>query len=295
MHRFNCGEKMSVAIVVNSCDAYSDLWDIFLLCMSEYWGNCNYQIVLNTESKNYSIQDEINFDVLTHHYSSGGKDLWGARLISTLLDINAEFVIVLYDDFLLNSQVNQDRLDELIHLMSVNSRIGVIYLTKLLGVEKGKSWGNDLAEVAPYADYRLNSSPAIWRKDTLLSFTGKKDNPWAWEYFGSYRTFRASSVFLAIDDSGVDAYPYDYRKGGAIYRGKWVLEVIEPIIERHKLTIDTAVRGVVDSTSNPKRDIAWKVSFLAIGFQMIGFRLLEVIFRVSRRKFLKFVRRLSDI
>lgn len=285
---------MSVVIVVNSCDAYSDLWDLFFLCMSDYWGGCEYPIVLNTESKSYSIPNGMNFDIAVHHHDSGGKDLWGARLISTLNDTSAEFVIVLFDDFFLNAPVNQERLKDLLALMSGAPDIGVIYLTKLLGVQKGLAREDGLAVVAEDADYRLNSSPAIWRKDTILRFTGLKDNPWAWEYFGSYRTFGDSSLFLAIADSGIDVYPYDYRKGGAIYRGKWVSEVIEPIIEKHQLALDVAERGTVESSCFPKRDIAWKLSFMATGFQMIGLRIFIALYRIFRGKVVTRLQKLTS-
>jgi hypothetical protein len=227
----------------------------------------------------------MNFEVRVHQYAFGSKDHWGARLISTLNDTGAEFVIVLYDDFFLNAPVDQQRLMEYLGLMSGSPDIDVIYLTKLLGVEKGPAREDGLAVVNQTADYRLNSSPAIWRKDALIKFTGRQDNPWAWEYFGSYRTFRARSIFLAIADSGCDVYPYDYRKGGAIYRGKWVKEVIKPIIEKHQLPLDLEERGAVESAIFPKRDICWKLSFLAIGIQMIGYQIFYAIYRMFRRKF----------
>lgn len=282
---------MNVAIVINSCDAYSDLWDLFFLCMSDYWEGCDYPIVLNTENKSYSIPCGMDFALTVHHYDSGGADVWGERLISTLSDTNAEFVIMLYDDFFLNASVNQERLKELLDLMSGTSNIGVVYLTKLLGVQKGDTREDGLAVVAPNADYRLNSSPAIWRKEVLLKYTGPKDNPWAWEYFGSYRTFDGSLVFLAVADSGSDIYPYDYRKGGAIYRGKWVSEVIKPIIEKHQLALNIEDRGTVDSCCFPKRDIAWKFAFMATGAQMIGHRMIYVAYRIFRGKVLNWLRK----
>ena len=286
---------MSVVIVVNSCDAYSDLWDLFFLCMSDYWGGCEYPIILNTESKCYSLPVGMNFEVRVHQYASGSTDHWGARLLSTLNGTEAEFVIVLYDDFFLNAPVIQERLMEYLGLMSGSPAIDVIYLTKLLGVEKGPAREDGLAVVNPTADYRLNSSPAIWRKDALIKFTGRQDNPWAWEYFGSYRTFSEKSIFLAIADSGCDVYPYDYRKGGAIYRGKWVKEVINPIIEKHNLTLDLEERGTVDSAIFPKRNIYWKLSFFATGFRMIGYKIFYAIYKIIGRKFSNWFRNLKGI
>ena len=285
---------MKTVIIVNSCDAYADLWDLFFLCMSDYWDGCDYPIVLNTESKNYSCPQGMGFDVVVHHYDSGGTDFWGARLISTLNDCRAEYAIMLYDDFFLNSPVDQKRIKKLLSLMSDSPGIGVVYLTKLLGVQKGLAREDGLSIVPSGADYRLNSAPAIWRKDALLKFTGRRDNPWAWEYFGSYRTFEDGFLFLAIADSGSDIYPYDYRRGGAVYRGKWVAEVIDPIIKKHKLTFDVKNRGMAGSDAFPTRSVKWKLGFMLTGAQMIGYRIFFIILKLLRENFLNWLSKLKN-
>lgn len=280
----NRKEHPSAVIIVNSCDAYSDLWDPFFLCMSEYWPECEYRVVLNTETKDYSPPPQLKCKLSTHHYRPRPVTPWGARLLSTLKDVNTDFVIVAYDDFLLNDYVNQDKIAKLLELMSSDPNIGVVYLTKLLDVPKTVGTEHGLARVAAKADYRLNSAPAIWRRDLLIKLTKPNDNPWAWEYFGSYRTFANSAVFLAIPDDGADIYPYDYRKGGAIYRGKWVSEVIKPIIDRFKLDLDLRARGTVKTGEFPKRNIAWKLSFVKTGFEMIGLRVFHALYRIIHKK-----------
>jgi hypothetical protein len=259
--------------------------------MSDYWGGCDYPIVLNTESKIYSLPIGMNFDVSVHHYESGNADLWGARLISTLNDTSAKFIIMLFDDYFLNGPVDQERLKALVDLMSDAQDVDVAYLIKLPCPQTGSIREDGLAVIAPNVDYRLNSAPAIWRKEALLKFTGRKDNPWAWEYFGSYRTFSDSSTFLKIADSEHDIYPYDYRKGGAIYRGKWVLEVISSIIEKHHLDLDIQKRGTDDSSCYPKRSLAWKYSFVMTGVQMIGPRIFSALYRIFRVKALSWLKK----
>ncbi len=43
--------KSEVTVLINSCDAYSDLWEPFFKLFSIYWPDCPYEIVLNTEYK----------------------------------------------------------------------------------------------------------------------------------------------------------------------------------------------------------------------------------------------------
>ena len=44
----------SVSILINSCDAYEDIWEPFFRCFSENWPDCPYPIYLNTETKEYN-------------------------------------------------------------------------------------------------------------------------------------------------------------------------------------------------------------------------------------------------
>ena len=64
-----------VTIIVNTCDDYEDVWELFFCAFQEYWPGCKYQIVLNTESKNLCL-DRI--DLRTHNFDSiDGRDIWG--------------------------------------------------------------------------------------------------------------------------------------------------------------------------------------------------------------------------
>ena len=50
-----------IALLVNSCDKYEDLWAPFFTLLKKYW-NPEYPIVLNTESKDFNFEGlNINF------------------------------------------------------------------------------------------------------------------------------------------------------------------------------------------------------------------------------------------
>ena len=278
----------NIEIVVNSCDAYSDIWEMFFLCFKEYWPDNQATIHLNTETTKFSLPEHLNINVKMHSYKSGPVDQWGARLISTLESIESEFIVMLYDDFLLNKKVDHKKFAELVNLIVSSEIIDVIYLTKLVGVKKSPWQDSSLSLVGSDSDYRLNSAPAIWRKSALLNYTREQDNPWAWEFFGSYRTFKHKKQFIAISDTHDDVYPYDYQKGGAIYRGKWVVDVVTPVIEKYKLAINLNRRGILESYDFPKRDLKWKILFLAIGVKMLGIQIVLVVYRVLKTKISKF-------
>lgn len=259
-----------LTVLVNTCDAYEDIWPMFFSALEEYWPDRKYNIVLNTESK------EVSLDVkgLTTHVfkNKNGQDQWGRRLISTLESINSEYVIALYDDFILEAEFDSAKLESLIKFMDVNKNIAAMYLIKAgLATDPEEQYQNQEL-VLDKVDYRLNSAPAIWRRSDLIHYTGVRDTPWAWEVFGSYRTFGDGKLFYTPVDAKNDLYVYNYKKGGAIYRGKWVAEVVENKKEKYSLEIDFGLRGFANENVNEKRSLAWKLKFILLGFRMVGLK-----------------------
>jgi hypothetical protein len=274
-------------IIVNSCDAYEDVWDPFFSALKNRWENCPYSIVLNTESKNYKFD---NLDIVTMNlFNKSDKDLWGKRLRRTLQQIDSKYVISLFDDFILEDYVQQDQIEKCIARMEENDNIAVFYFSNIEGknISDGVYEGFEL--LPQRKNYKLNSAPAIWRREKLLSFTGDKDSPWAWEFFGSARTYKVEDLFYCAEIGKENIYKYNYSLGGAIYRGKWVKKVIEPIIKEYNLQLDLSKRGFQDESNNTHRySIMWKIKFVLKGFEMIGLDAFIFIFRLLNKRVERF-------
>ena len=270
MRKFNVENKDSLTIVINTCDLYSDVLELFFAAFKEFWPNCPYSIVINSETNNYQQYDFAS----THLYSLRKHNSWGERLLQTLKAINSEYVLMLYDDFILESMVNTNKIKSLIDLLENNERASVVYLihTSLPSIS---SEFDGLDIVCDNIEYRLNSSPAIWRRNKLIEYTGEFDNPWAWEVFGSYRTFNDGAVFYTLNDRSSDIYSYNYKKGGAIYRGRWVKEVIEDKFKKYMIDIDPNKRGYSENATTEARSLIWKVKFMYLGYKMVGMKSLR--------------------
>jgi len=272
MREFNVENKNSLTIVINTCDLYSDVLELFFAAFKEFWPNCPYSIVINSETNNYQQYDCAS----THLYSLRKHNSWGERLLQTLKAINSEYVLMLYDDFILESMVNNNKIKSLIDLLESNERASVVYLihTSLPSIS---SEFDGLDIVYDNIEYRLNSAPAIWRRNKLIEYTGEFDNPWAWEVFGSYRTFNDGFVFYTLNESSSDIYSYNYKKGGAIYRGRWVKEVIEDKFKKYMIDIDLNKRGYSENATTESRSLIWKVKFMYLGYKMVGMKSLRFI------------------
>jgi hypothetical protein len=272
-------DKNDLTIVINTCDAYSDVLKIFFHAMREYWSNCPYLIVINTENSTY------DYPAIVHNYSNGLMvDDWGRRLQSTLASINTEFVLMVYDDFILNQSVNNKLIQAALQKLRLQPKIAVAYLINTSLPLVNENSPDLFIKVKDKVDYRLNSAPGIWRKQELLNYTSAGDTPWAWEAFGTYRTWGDGKIFYSLNPTKPDIYPYDYSKGGAIYRGKWVREVVEQVAQKYQLEIDWNQRGYSSELEFEKRSIKWKIRFMETGFRMVGLKALYFIASYIRSK-----------
>lgn len=272
-------------IVINTCDAYEDVWELFFSAFQEHWPECKYKIVLNTENKKFVL---TAIDVRTHNFDSpNGRDMWGLRLKQTLSECESKYVVMLYDDFVLEGAVDQEKIVNCTRWLDENPDVAVFYFINNSSNKNVDDHRFDNFELMPKkGDYKLNSAPAIWRREKLLEFIDDHDNPWAWEFFGSYRTYHRTDLFYCVKKEHENIYPYNYAMGGAIYRGKWVGNIVAPLISKYNLRIDTNKRGLADGAKQEnKRTLLWKIKFFLLGFKMIKFGIFLYIYRILKKKF----------
>lgn len=272
--------SQDLTVVVNTCDAYSDCLKLFFAALNEYWPDCDFPIVINSESNVYNC-----YPATTHVFNrKDGVEQWGGRLVSTLQSIDTKFVMMLYDDFILEAPVDVSGLRSVVKFLLDNDKASVVYLTQTsLPVVDGRNI-NNLSVVVDNSDYKLNSAPGVWCREDLLKYTGLDDSPWAWEVFGSYRTYANGRDFYTPCINAEDIYPYNYKKGGAIYRGKWVREVVGLKVRKYGLDIDTSIRGFCDDLTPEVRSFKWKIDFMRLGFRMVGVKSFIFVVRYVKAK-----------
>lgn len=266
----------SCVLLVQSCDAYEDVWEMFFSALLEYWKDCKVDIILNTETKTV-VFNGLNINKNNYckykQYSS-----WGERLLDVLGRIEKKYVITLFDDFILEGKVNENKIVECLRYMEENKTIGAFYFNNIPGNTK-ESY-EDFIQLDKTADYKVNSCPAIWRKSVLQSVTGSMDSPWAWEFFGSVRAYGNEYEYYCAKLGAEDTFIYQYQLGGAIRRGKWVKAVVSPAIKKYNLSLDPTIRGYAsNSLSEGKYSFKWKVDFVLLGVRMVGVKAFIPLFR----------------
>src|SRR5882724_5366514 len=86
---------MDCALVISSCDAFSDVWEAYFTFLHKYWPDCPYRIYLLTDKKIYS--DSRVTTLALGEYGTG----WAPRIIDGLKRIPEKYVLYVQEDYLL--------------------------------------------------------------------------------------------------------------------------------------------------------------------------------------------------
>lgn len=82
-----------VTLLVNSCDAYADLWQPFFTLLKRYFVPLPAEILLNTETKDFA------FDGLNLRCVHSTAPTYGERMTDALREVKTEYTLLLLDDF----------------------------------------------------------------------------------------------------------------------------------------------------------------------------------------------------
>lgn len=228
--------------MVNSCDAYSDLWNPFFTLLKKYWLPCDLKIVLNTETNDFSF-DGMDIEVI--HSPKGWP--YGKRMINVLKHIRTKYVFVLLDDFFLRQPVDMQRITRIISWMEQDPEI-VCFSSDC--TQTYADWEiekyHGFRRVPPGNEYMLNLQAAVWRTEAFREYWNPKVTPWEWEEYSSVLTGKhPKHKFYCTIDWNYSICDYGYNaKGMGVFHGQWVIEDVKPLFEKENIDVDYSKRGV---------------------------------------------------
>lgn len=169
-----------VAIVVPSCDKYSDLWEPLFLTLRLRWESCPFHIYLVS---NYLTCPAEGVDTI-----KVGTDLtWSSNLIKALVSVPCEYVLLFVDDLFLKENVNGKRVIELIE-QCVSNNWDYLRLNPTPGPKRTQSKGDGVGIILPGDWYRSSTVLSVWKKEVLLDVLDPQENAWELEVLGGIRT-----------------------------------------------------------------------------------------------------------
>lgn len=166
-----------LAMLVLSCDGYSDLWDDFFNLRDKYWADCSYKWYLVTESKDYQ-RDGV--EVI-----KCGKELnWAGRFRYAINLINAEYYGLFLEDYFITETIDTKLIDSLIDIMG-RYDVSLLNMSDVFGTilnMKNKQYLMEhLIRIPNNKLYGVSTASAIWRHDFLANKLGNYDYS-AWQF-----------------------------------------------------------------------------------------------------------------
>jgi hypothetical protein len=190
------GNKPSIAILVPSCDKYSDLWDPFLRLLFKYWPE------LKTQHKDMNIYLVSNVEHIHHPRVSNiliPKDRnWSDSMLYALQQIDEPYVLVMLEDYFLNHPVNDQHIWDAFAEML---RQDAAYLQIAFHIDDpdlSVTYPHNIVRKQQNAKYRTSLQAAIWDKKVLEDLLLSGESPWKFEKAGSVRSEAITRPFLAI-------------------------------------------------------------------------------------------------
>lgn len=225
-----------LAVLISSCDKYSDLWDPFFGMFFKYWSNCPYEIYLVSENNKFN-------DYRVKTINPKVDQTWSERLLFALDNINQKYVLLMLEDYIILKSVDNDRIEHCLDVLIKNNASNI----KLLPVPgPDKPLLEDIGILSKGRDYRTSTQASIWDKEILKSLLRKEESVWDFESKGNERSNSLDNLFLSINldvngDPVEDGnYPLTYYCT-AVHRGKWRREAVD-IIKKNKIAINLNAR-----------------------------------------------------
>lgn len=238
-----------VTLLVNTCDAYSDLWNPFFTLLKRYFVPLEMKILLNTESKTYA------FDGLNIQTVHSAAPSYGARMRAALEQIRTEYVFLMLDDFFVRQPVRLDRMEQIVSWMDQDPDI--VYFNSdmtpaAIDMELDRYPG--FRRLPGGSRYTLNLQAAVWRTKKLKKYWRYDVSPWEWEERCNVLTARAGrEKFYCLHTEQGRFIDYGYHPGEwmGVCHGKWVEKDVVPLFRKEHIEVDFHTRGFIEPENRP--------------------------------------------
>lgn len=200
------------ALLVASCDAYSDLWMPFFALLRRHWPNCPFPIYLGSGNL------ECRQPQVTTLFSDGGRD-WSLCMRDYLGQLEFPHVLMMLDDFFLRKIVPTERVIECLEFAQ-RSKATQVRLVARPGPTDRLPGERLVGECAPALPYRLSTQAAIWDRQRLMDLLCPEESIWEFEHNGNRRAEATSHGFYAV---WKPVLPYEgILTHHVVEKGKWL-------------------------------------------------------------------------
>jgi hypothetical protein len=182
-----------IAILVLSCDKYSDLWESYAELFNRFWGDCPYD--------KYLASNTIEFNSLGFRsILMGADETWshGVKIALSKLKDNYDYVFTTLEDSPLIEKV--DNIYVVKAFESFTADDGNFLRTFMVVIPKIKPINQYYGEVDNNTPYRQTCAYAVWKIKTLYEILDENESAWDFERIGVKRGFYYNKFYCMYNN-----------------------------------------------------------------------------------------------
>ena len=218
-----------MAVVVSSCDKYSDVWTPFTTLFFRYWPDCPYPIYLIANALSWP---DGRIETIAIQPDRG----WATNCRLAVQQISSPYILYLQEDYLLNENVDTAQIESLLAYLD-ERRGACLRLYPAPPPDRPCPGHPRIGEIRKGVRYRANTQATIWDRRVLLALLRDGETGSEFEVLGSRRSDELDQPFLGVWEP---ALPYYCT---AIVGGVWVRGAVD-LCKREGIELDLTQRSV---------------------------------------------------
>ncbi len=173
-----------IAIIIPSCDKYSDVWSLLSQSYDKFWNDCIYKKYIITNS---DISVPYNFNPI-----NVWSDVdWSSNLIFAIKNIDTDYILLHIDDLIFCSNVNSKYVEKYVDT-AVSQNFNYL---QFINYDWWK-YEHNLLEKKVNEPYRTSTIFSLRKKDILLNLLRVWENPRQFEVDWTQRSKNSDKWFF---------------------------------------------------------------------------------------------------
>lgn len=168
--------KNKMTMLISSCNAFSDLWDLHVGFLERNWPDRKMRKILITDKETDRRFPQVEV------YSAGAELEWSERLGAAVSRVETEYVFLTLDDYFLTTPVDNAQIHAIVEMMDqqhldyvrLSGFIKYPWRNRVRGYRK--TWHLDTNRC-----YSVNLTAGIWRKSFLEHTAQQALSAWKYE------------------------------------------------------------------------------------------------------------------
>ncbi|MGF1677758.1 MAG: hypothetical protein ACFCUX_01040 [Candidatus Methylacidiphilales bacterium] len=218
-----------VAVLVSSCDHFSDAWAPFFYFWKRYWPDCPYPVYLLSNYGRYE-------DPAVTSLAVGREKSWADNLLRALEQMECQTLIYFQEDYFLNRPVETEKLARIVTYFEDVEAVYCGLFPVPAPEADYQCNGLGIGRVPEGAPMRASLQAALWNRRALMDLVRSGESAWDMEKLGTERS--RTQLFLRVES--VDQAPLGYY-ATAIKRGCWEWGAVKLCL-RHGIRLDLSQR-----------------------------------------------------